>query len=226
MAAFSRAFVKASLTGRNVLNAALTRGCGDNSAMHATATITTKACGSPPKGRHAEAIDHLQVALAEHPDDTRVLFALGNTARALGMNAPAEQFYRMVLALEPERLEALINLANLLRADGNPAWQPSHCWNQFRPGATGAPRNPELAPDAGVRAPRDGRSARCCAQAHYREALALRPGYRCRRSSISADTAEAMPAQREEALFALRLARWRSSPTTQTARFHRATLHL
>ena len=57
------------------------------------------------------------------PDDTRVLFALGNTARALGMTQPAEEFYRMVLALEPGRLEALVNLANLLRAEGNFGWR-------------------------------------------------------------------------------------------------------
>ena len=45
-----------------------------------------------------------------------MLFALGNTARALGMPRPAEAFFRRVLAAEPERLEALVNLANLLRA--------------------------------------------------------------------------------------------------------------
>ena len=52
------------------------------------------------------------------PDDTKVLFALGNTAQPLGLAAPAEQFFRRVLALEPGRLEALVNLANLLRAAG------------------------------------------------------------------------------------------------------------
>ena len=50
----------------------------------------------------------------------RVLFALGNTARALGLARPAgREFFRRVLALEPARLEALVNLANLLRANGN-----------------------------------------------------------------------------------------------------------
>ena len=51
------------------------------------------------EGHHAEAIDRLQTALSDNPRDTRVLFALGNTARALGMAASAEQFYRTVLAL-------------------------------------------------------------------------------------------------------------------------------
>src|SRR5690242_20322839 len=69
-------------------------------------------------GRHAEAIGCFERALQAQPDDPRVLFALGNTARALGLARPAEDFYRRVLALEPSRLEALVNLANLLRANG------------------------------------------------------------------------------------------------------------
>lgn len=70
-------------------------------------------------GRHAEAIERFERALSERPDDPRVLFALGNTARALGMNRPAEAFYRRVLATDPARLEATVNLANLLRTEGN-----------------------------------------------------------------------------------------------------------
>lgn len=70
------------------------------------------------KGRHVEAIEQFERALGLAPDDVRVLFALGNTARALGMNAAAEEFYGRVLAQEPQRLEALINLANLRRAGG------------------------------------------------------------------------------------------------------------
>ena len=68
--------------------------------------------------QHADAIAAYERALAERPDDVRVLFALGNTARVLGMPGQAEQFYRRVLALEPHRIEACINLANLLRAEG------------------------------------------------------------------------------------------------------------
>ena len=67
--------------------------------------------------RHAEAIGRYEAALSEQPGDIRVLFALGNTATALGMPKPAEAFFRQVLALEPARLEALVNLANLLRAE-------------------------------------------------------------------------------------------------------------
>lgn len=68
------------------------------------------------QSRHAEAISAYEQALLERPDDTRVLFALGNTARQLGLTNPAEAFYRRVLAIEPDRLEALVNLANLLRS--------------------------------------------------------------------------------------------------------------
>jgi tetratricopeptide (TPR) repeat protein len=70
------------------------------------------------RSRHTEAIGAYERALAEKPDDVRVLFALGNTAGALGLPGPAEEFYRRVLALEPQRLEALVNLANLLRTRG------------------------------------------------------------------------------------------------------------
>ena len=40
-------------------------------------------------GRHAEAIVQFEQALAAQPDDTRVLFALGNTAQVLGLTGPA-----------------------------------------------------------------------------------------------------------------------------------------
>jgi tetratricopeptide (TPR) repeat protein len=70
-------------------------------------------------GRLGEAIGAFEQALAARPDDTRTLFALGNTARALGMGEAAEQFYRQVLTLEPGRVEALVNLANLKRAQGD-----------------------------------------------------------------------------------------------------------
>ncbi len=70
-------------------------------------------------GRHLEAIEHFERALAARPTDPRVLFALGNTAAVLGMAKPAEAFYRQVLALDPIRLEALVNLSNILRSNGN-----------------------------------------------------------------------------------------------------------
>lgn len=70
-------------------------------------------------GRYGEAIGAFEQALAAHPGDIRTLFALGNTARALGMSEAAEAFYRQVLMVEPGRLEALVNLANLKRTQGD-----------------------------------------------------------------------------------------------------------
>jgi len=46
------------------------------------------------QGRHAEAIAQFEAALAQEPNDSKVLFALGNTASQLGLAGPAEQFFR------------------------------------------------------------------------------------------------------------------------------------
>ncbi len=70
------------------------------------------------KGQHIEAIEQFERALITRPNDPRVLFALGNTARTLGLSQAAEEFFGRVLKLEPQRIEALVNLANLLRARG------------------------------------------------------------------------------------------------------------
>ena len=86
--------------------------------MHAAAHAYDRGLKLSSQGRHLEAISCYEKALAERPDDVRTLFALGNTARALGLTQPAAEFFRKVLAQEPERIEALVNLANLLRAQG------------------------------------------------------------------------------------------------------------
>ncbi len=70
------------------------------------------------QGRHADAISRFEEALKRAPNDGRVLFALGNTARAIGHGAAAEKFFRQVLAADPDRTEALVNLGNLLREAG------------------------------------------------------------------------------------------------------------
>jgi tetratricopeptide (TPR) repeat protein len=213
MAAFSRAFVKASLTS-DVLNAALMR-AGDNNTMHALAY--DEGLRLSAEGRHAEAIDHLQVALAEHPDDTRVLFALGNTARALGMSTPAEQFYRMVLALEPERLEALINLANLLRAEGN----PDGAIALLEPVRARAPDSHEILMALGSAHRELGDL--CNAEAYYRDALALRPGYAQALVNLGDIRSDAKEYEDALLFYARALA---IEPDNKTAIFHRAFLHL
>jgi tetratricopeptide (TPR) repeat protein len=107
--------------------------------------------------------------LAEAPSDPRILFALGNTARALGMAKPAETFFRQVLSLEPDRLEALINLANLLRANG----QAPAARDLLVPALTRNPSAAELWLTLGsaLREMDDVDGA----EAHYRQALALSP---------------------------------------------------
>ena len=70
------------------------------------------------QGRHVDAIAQFEQALALQPDDPKVLFALGNTACQLGLADTAEQFYRRVLTQDPCRTEAIVNLSNLLRANG------------------------------------------------------------------------------------------------------------
>ena len=123
------------------------------------------------QGRHLEAIEQFERALADQPDDAQVLFALGNTARALGLAQPAEEFYRRVLAQEPTRLEALVNLANLLRDAG-----PVRCGRGAavaRPGARPAGRRtlPHLGFDL-----REKRRL-CTRGRHYRQALSAAPDY-------------------------------------------------
>jgi tetratricopeptide (TPR) repeat protein len=121
--------------------------------------------------RHAEAIARYEAALSERPGDIRVLFALGNTASALGMPKPAETFFRQVLALEPERIEALVNLANLLRAEE----QFEAAKALLLPALARNPRVPELWLTLGSVFREEGDTER--AATHYREALALKPDY-------------------------------------------------
>jgi tetratricopeptide (TPR) repeat protein len=121
--------------------------------------------------RHAEAIEQYEQALAARPDDPRVLFALGNTARALGMAEPAESFYRRVLALDPQRVEAIVNLANLLRGTG----QFVAAQALLAPALARSPQSAELWLTLGSTFREMGDAAR--AEAHYREALALHPDY-------------------------------------------------
>ncbi|MDE2465084.1 MAG: tetratricopeptide repeat protein [Alphaproteobacteria bacterium] len=72
------------------------------------------------RGRHSEAIAAFESALAQKPDDTRVLYALAGTARRLGLPQVARGFYGRVLALEPERIEAVNGLAQLLCETNEP----------------------------------------------------------------------------------------------------------
>ena len=123
------------------------------------------------EGRHLEAIGQYEQALAQDPQDTRVLFALGNTAGALGMAGPAEQFFRQVLAIDPLRLEAMVNLANLMRANG----QFAAAIALLEPALAQVPQSPEINLTLGSAFREMGDNGR--AESHYRAALAARPNY-------------------------------------------------
>ena len=103
--------------GKNVLNAALTAIRARLAACHAHAYDQGLKLSSARTAFRGHRLFRDR-RWRPQPDDIAVLFALGNTAQALGMPAPAAEFFRQVLALEPGRIEALVNLANLLRAQG------------------------------------------------------------------------------------------------------------
>lgn len=123
------------------------------------------------QGRHLEAISCFETALAAKPDDAGVLFALGNTAHALGLSQPAAEFFRRVLAQEPGRIEAVVNLANLLRAQG----QFEAARALIEPALARHSDSPELLLTLGSAWREDGESehAKHC----YRAALAVRPDF-------------------------------------------------
>jgi len=164
------------------------------------------------QGRHLDAIERFEAALAEAPDDPRILFALGHTAGALGMPGPAELFYRRVLALEPGRIEALVNLANLLRANG----QFEAAIALLEPVAAA----PEVALTLGSAHREKGDEAnavRC-----YRAALAARPGYVPALVNLADLLCDAGARAEARTLYDAAL---RAEPGNAQARLNRAILH-
>ena len=168
-------------------------------------------------GRHAEAIGAFEQALARDPSDTRTLFALGNTARVLGMARPAEEFFRKVLALEPARLEALVNLANLLRSSGNFDGAEA----LLAPALARDPGSPELWLTLGSAHRERGNAAE--AEWHYREALALRPDYAPALANLADLVADAGETEAALALYDRAITR---DPNAAQAKLNRAVLHL
>ena len=123
------------------------------------------------EGRHAEAIESFERALNRQPDDARVLFALANTAQAVGHRDAAETFFRRVLEQQPDRREALVNLANLLRA-GN---RTQDVIALLKPALERTPGEAALWLTLGSALNEAG--DRATAETFYREALRLSPGY-------------------------------------------------
>jgi tetratricopeptide (TPR) repeat protein len=131
------------------------------------------------QGRFVEAIESFENALKAQPDDVRVLFALGNTARALGLGAPAENFYRRVLTLEPERVEAIVNLANLLKSSNN--FDAARAL--LEPALARNPDSPDLHLTLGNLHRENGAADE--AEGCYRSALSLRPSYALALSNLA-----------------------------------------
>jgi tetratricopeptide (TPR) repeat protein len=169
------------------------------------------------EGRHADAIGCFERALQREPDNARVLFALGNTARALGMPQGAEQFYRRVLALEPERLEALVNLANLLRANG----QFAAAEVLLTPALARNPDSPGLWLTLGSVYREMGDAGK--AKAHYGQALVHKPDYPAALTNLADLLSDAGQHDEASALYDRALKR---EPHNAQARLNRAILHL
>jgi Flp pilus assembly protein TadD len=123
------------------------------------------------QGRHVDAIAQFEQALALQPDDPKVLFALGNTACQLGLADTAEQFYRRVLTQDPCRTEAIVNLSNLLRANG----QFDAAIALLIPAVAREPKSPELQLTLGSAWRERGDLDR--AKLHYQAALVGHPDY-------------------------------------------------
>lgn len=167
--------------------------------------------------RHAEAIACYERALREKPDDIRVLFALGNTARQLGMVQPAESFFRRVLAAEPQRIEAIVNLANLLRSQGR--FEAAQAL--LAPALAGNRDSPELWLTLGSVYRETGDVDR--AAEHYREALALKHDYPPALANLADMLADCGEVDEALALYDRALKR---DPQNAQARLNRAVLHL
>jgi tetratricopeptide (TPR) repeat protein len=168
-------------------------------------------------GRHFEAIECFERALAATPSDTRILFALGNTARALGQPAMARQFFSQVLALEPGRIEALINLANLLRAEG----QFVAARSLLEPALARSPDSAELHLTLGSAWREDGDNEN--AAACYRAALMVRPNYAPALSNLADLLADDGDFEQARTLYGQAI---KADPGNAQARLNRAVLNL
>ncbi len=169
------------------------------------------------EGRHLEAIACFEKALADQPDDTRTLFALGNTARALGLAQPAAEFFRKVLAQEPGRIEALVNLANLLRVEG----QFDAAKALLEPALARNPGDPDLLLTLGSAHRESGDNTR--AMECYRAALAVDSGNAAALSNLADLLTDDGAVEEARALYDRAI---KAAPKNPQLRLNRAILHL
>ena len=185
--------------------------------MHASPAAYDQGLKLSSQGRHLEAISCFEQALVERPDDVRTLFALGNTARALGLAEPAAEFFRKVLALEPERLEALVNLANLLRAQG----QVDAARGLVEPAGARNPEDPDLLLTLGSAWRESGDNGR--AADFYRAALTVRPNHPAALSNLADLLSDEGKFEDARTLYDRAI---KADPRNAQARLNRAVLHL
>jgi Flp pilus assembly protein TadD len=169
------------------------------------------------QGRHVEAISQFEQALAVQPDDTRALFALGNTAQVLGLSDAAQQFFRRVLSIEPARLEATVNLGNLLRGTG----QFDAAIALLEPALARCPQSPELLLTLGSTFREKGEDE--AAIAHYRAALAVNPHYAPALANLADMLCDAGDRATARTLYDSAI---KADPKNPQARLNRAILHL
>jgi tetratricopeptide (TPR) repeat protein len=169
------------------------------------------------QGHHAEAIERFEHALALRPNDTRILFALGRTADAIGHGGAAESFFRRVLAQEQDRLEALVALANLMRKSA----RTGEIVALLKPALERNPSRAELWLTLGTALREAGDLA--TAETFYREALRLQPGYGAATGNLADLLADRGEVDEALALYDSLLA---ADAQNAQARLNRAVLHL
>ncbi len=168
------------------------------------------------RGRYAEAISRFEDALAQNPADARALFALGNTARTLGMAEAAERFFMQVLALEPARVEATVNLVNLLRAQG----RFSEAEALIAQALSRHPAAPELWLTLGSICRETARPHE--ARSHYARTLQLKPDCAAAMGNLADLLADAGDDEGSLSFYAQAL---RRDPKNAQLRLNRAMLH-
>ncbi|RMG96525.1 MAG: tetratricopeptide repeat protein [Candidatus Dadabacteria bacterium] len=110
-------------------------------------------------------------ATAERPDDPEAWLLAGDVAREQGLGAEARAAYEAVLARDPGRYAARVNLASVLLSQG----EAGAAEELLREAAEGAPDRPEAWTNLGLALRSQGRYAE--AAEAYHKALEARPGY-------------------------------------------------
>jgi hypothetical protein len=87
------------------------------------------------QGRHAEAVDALDVALAKFPEDRELLVQKADSLFRLERDAEAAAFLEQVLQIDPEHVSAHALLTRIRSEEGDEAASQRHreAWDRVRP---------------------------------------------------------------------------------------------